>query len=397
MIAEQPRTRSSRRTLTVVVGALVLVVLLTAGAVLLGSLVRSPGEAAARSRPPDLTPIVAPVEHRVLRDTVTVYGVVSAARTFDVALRGFDVPRADPLVTAIPLRGGDRVRFGRSVIEVAGRPLIAVPGPVPLYRDLVPGDVGADVEQVQAGLRAAGLRVTDPRGRYGPSTAAAVRALYRGLGYPPRPDVEAEPGQATETSRSRETGRAVMPLRGPMVPRSEFVAVPRAQMRVGQVLGGIGDVADGPLLRLTGGAGVLRATLGPGEAALVRVGTRAAATVDGRSVEGRVTAVRDQAASADGATPAGTVAVVSLDRPLTVAHLGDELPVRIVVSSSAGRVLVVPASAVQAATDGSAAVVLAPDGRRLRVRLGLTAGGYVAVTPVDGTLRAGDEVLVGVP
>ena len=74
-------------------------------------------------------------------------------------------------------------------------------------------------------------------------------------------------------------------------------------MRVGQVLGAIGDVADGPLVRLTGGAGVLRATLGPGEARWSESLRGPPPPSTDVASEGRVTAVRDQAASADGRDP----------------------------------------------------------------------------------------------
>jgi hypothetical protein len=69
------------------------------------------------------------------------------------------------------------------------------------------------------------------------------------------------------------------------------------------------------------------------------------------------------------------------------------------VGSSQGEVLAVPLSAVSLAADGSSRVQR-DDGHgrttSVRVQPGLSAAGYVEVTPLGGSLAAGDLVVVGV-
>jgi hypothetical protein len=59
---------------------------------------------------------------------------------------------------------------------------------------------------------------------------------------------------------------------------------------------------------------------------------------------------------------------------------------------------VVPLTAVYNGADGNTAVLkLLPDGtqQRVAVTAGVSGDGFVAVTPVDGALAAGDLVVVG--
>ena len=70
------------------------------------------------------------------------------------------------------------------VLEVAGRPVIALPGDLPTYRTLRAGVSGPDVQQLKAALRAVGIDGGDPGGAtYDSTTAAGVRALYQKVGY----------------------------------------------------------------------------------------------------------------------------------------------------------------------------------------------------------------------
>jgi len=79
--------------------------------------------------------------------------------------------------------------------------------------------------------------------------------------------------------------------------------------------------------------------------------------------------------------------------------VGVSLRLTVAVESSQGQVLAVPTSAVSLAADGTSRVER-DDGHghitSVQVRPGLTAEGYVQVTPVQGTLQPGDLVVVGV-
>jgi multidrug efflux pump subunit AcrA (membrane-fusion protein) len=73
--------------------------------------------------------------------------------------------------------------------------------------------------------------------------------------------------------------------------------------------------------------------------------------------------------------------------------------VTIPVQSTGGEVLAVPASAISATADGSAQVTIEEeDGstRFLTVAPGLSSGGLVQITALDGDLAEGDRVVVGV-
>jgi hypothetical protein len=91
-------------------------------------------------------------------------------------------------VTRIDVRSGDAVRPGRALLEVSGRPVIALRGTLPVYRNLKPGTEGDDVTQLQKALADTGHPVAgDPAGLFGPGTKSALTALYRSIGYDPLP------------------------------------------------------------------------------------------------------------------------------------------------------------------------------------------------------------------
>jgi hypothetical protein len=78
--------------------------------------------------------------------------------------------------------------------------------------------------------------------------------------------------------------------------------------------------------------------------------------------------------------------------------VGTSLRLTVPVASTSGDVLAVPTSAVSLAADGSSRVER-DDGSgstsSVHVEPGLSADGFVQVTPVSGTLKAGDLVVVG--
>ena len=98
------------------------------------------------------------------------------------------------------------------ILEVAGRPVILLPGELPVYRTLRAGVSGPDVTQLKAALLALGI---DPgnagANAYDAGVAAAVRELYSRVGYPaPTAGEEADAALAgaREMVRSAEEGVA---------------------------------------------------------------------------------------------------------------------------------------------------------------------------------------------
>lgn len=91
------------------------------------------------------------------------------------------VNHLDGVVTAV---GGGEISAGDVIYEVADTPVAAVQGERPFYRDLVQGDSGEDVAQLQQALVDLGHMNGDPDARFGAGTAAAVRAWQEELGLP---------------------------------------------------------------------------------------------------------------------------------------------------------------------------------------------------------------------
>ncbi|MCA9742354.1 peptidoglycan-binding protein, partial [candidate division KSB1 bacterium] len=76
---------------------------------------------------------------------------------------------------------------------------------------------------------------------------------------------------------------------------------------------------------------------------------------------------------------------------------GFSLRLTIQIKSTGGKVLAVPVSAVSLAADGKSRVQVDENGtfKYINVEPGLSAEGYVEVTPINGTLSPGQLVVVG--
>ncbi|MFJ5809021.1 peptidoglycan-binding protein [Streptomyces sp. NPDC093093] len=190
--------RGRRVVLGVVAGAALVAV----GGLLATMLVKSPAQVAAETGPPAQGLLTAEVERRVLAQTVVTRGTVVADQSVDVAPQ----PRAGEgagaaVVTKLPLKAGDTVAAGQLLAEVSGRPVFALKGTLPVYRDLRPGATGDDVAQLQQALRALGHGTgADAKGVFGAGTKAALTARYRAIGYDPLPAV-ADGGDAVKAAR----------------------------------------------------------------------------------------------------------------------------------------------------------------------------------------------------
>jgi peptidoglycan hydrolase-like protein with peptidoglycan-binding domain len=197
---------------------IVVCVIIATGAYFLGGLIRSPwDDAVANSR---ASPLV--TSEVVLRDfspsVAEVDGVASVGVAIEVAPTS--VGGAKMVVSKEYAVAGDMLAPGDVIVEVSGRPILAVPLPFPLYRDLVPGDTGSDVEAMQASLKAAGIYEGRVDGVYGPGTSAAVRGMYKRAGVSaPLPSDEA--AQALQGAvEALELGRAGLESSSPLGPGS---------------------------------------------------------------------------------------------------------------------------------------------------------------------------------
>lgn len=88
------------------------------------------------------------------------------------------------VISALPVSAGKPVPYCHALLEISGRPLLALNGLIPAYRDLHIGDSGKDVTQLQKALKSCGYSVAAD-GHLGKYTAQLVARLYRNNGYAP--------------------------------------------------------------------------------------------------------------------------------------------------------------------------------------------------------------------
>jgi peptidoglycan hydrolase-like protein with peptidoglycan-binding domain len=364
---------------------LALVVLgltLVAAAFWAGTLATSPAAIQQRYAPAPRTLLTAPVVLRRLTQTLTVAGSMTTARVYKVNFGSVSVPNAQPIVTARPPRPGSVIGEGSLLAQIAGRPIFAMTGGTPMYRDLMVGDRGLDVAQLQEDLAALGFPAGDSPGVYGRSTAAAVRAFYLSAGYRPA---------------TTGTGKHKIVL----VPQAEVVFVPLLPAVIQSSSLALGQAVTSPALVLTSGALSALVPLTTAQAAIVQRGDHAKlhivrGTRPATVVAARVAKVR-AAGSGKGAKSEPTAILVPR-RPLGEGFLGRKVVAVIVIAATNAPVLAVPVAALYTTASGQTVVTVMAHGIRtdVPVRVGAETGGYVPVRPLHGTtLAAGDRVLVG--
>ncbi|MGW4803372.1 peptidoglycan-binding protein [Kitasatospora sp. NPDC004272] len=434
----------AKRRRRLIVAVALVAALIAGGGLWASTLVRSPEQAAADAAPPPASVLTAPVVQRVLSNTTVLRGVFQAGQSFPVQPATVSASSGGPgggtpVVTALKARAGDEVRQAEVLAEVSGRPVFVLPGDVPVYRDLAPGESGSDVAQLQNALKALGYSSGgDARGSFGAGTKAAVTKLYQHLGYPvpntgeqtaaavrtaqqavdqakqtlqglehpgPTATTDGKPASpAADGSAQLARARADLADRqreltqaqakdGPQVPASELLFLPSLPARVSGVGAKVGDKVTAPVLTLTAGGLTLTGHLLPGDAPLVKAGMKVtvlsetsglqlSATVG--SVGTLVTPGSGQAGGASApaqqpAAPAGDPYVpvtVTPDQPWDPALEGQDVRITVVAASTQGEVLAVPASAVSSGVDGRTSVtVLEPGGARRTVEV---ATGVVA-------------------
>ena len=379
-----------RRGRIILIAVVIVAVIGAVGGLLVSTSIKSPADLAAQSQPPGLTQLTTTVRRQVINSTVLAQGVVSQpAEVSGPAASGGGgggSAGAQPIVTQIFLHIGTEIVPGSVILEVAGRPVFVLPGTIPAYRNLVPGETGEDVAELQAALAALGFGLgADTSGVYGAGTASAVAAFYQNIGYP-----------APMISTGPKAGR------GAMMPLSEFMFVPRFPAQLASIGAKVGHTASGALVTLSMGNPAIAGQLNPSDRGLVRPGMRVRITntVTGKSVRGRVTSVKSRTET-KGSISGGIFLPMRIrpSRPLAPSLIGQNVTLTITSAHSSGPVLAVPEAAIFASVDGSTYVTKVT-GRhaqvRVPVRTGITGDGLVEVTPVSGgTLTSGDTVVTG--
>ncbi|MFC7531527.1 peptidoglycan-binding protein [Actinoplanes sp. GCM10030250] len=401
--------------------------LVSVGGVAGAAFVKSPAQQRAEAQPPDRTALTSPVEKRVLASTVVVRGQVGSVR--QVQMTPVSAQRASALVvTAVKTRAGATVRPGKMLLCVSGRPLIALQGKVPAYRDLRPGDEGEDVAQLQAALRKLEFYGGgDDKGHFGAATKRAVEKLYDRAGFAPATTAGDDGADEREALRAaqdavtsaqeavaaRPTAQAKRALQrarqdladlvaetGPMVPSSEVLFLPAFPATVSKLGAGLGDPVKEPLITVATGDLAVTAKVPPQDAEALREGMAVGLTAEslGADAEGVISAIGEVTAKPDDESAAPFVPItVKPAKALASTWHGLDVRVTVTAARSEGEVLVVPLSAVSAAADGSTVVTVADgDGaqRRVEVDAGISGDGFVEVAPVNGQLEPGDQVVL---
>jgi HlyD family secretion protein len=426
-------------------------VLVAAGGLIGAAWVRSPAEVAAQAAPPPPTLLTVPVARQVVSQTLVARGTVSAAQQVQ------DTPAAEAgaqrlVITGIERPAGSAVTDGNVLVTVSGRPLIALAGPFPAYRDLTPGESGPDVTELQQALAGVGLPTgADPAGFYGPGTKAAVAELYARAGFTALNSgasaaqlqavaadqaAVADGGPAGKAAAGRlaadqsaaaaatAAAAAMADHSGPMVPISEVVFVGSFPATMVAVSGSVGSIVSAPLVTIDSGRPGITAQLDPSDKPDLRTGEAVAAydATTGWRDTGTVTGVAPvssgavagsgagaaapgSGASPGGAGPAGGTGPfvpvsISLAGQVPPAEIGEDVQLTVTYAASAGPVLAVPEAAIRTGADGRTYVLkVTGSGRQQRVPVtaGISGAGLVAVTPAAGSagLAAGDKVVTG--
>lgn len=231
------------------------------------------------------------------------------------------------------------------------------------------------------------------------------------------PDVAAE--ELVVTQRRAAAERAERQLAeltaasGAIVPLGEVVFVSELPVRVASVStgvgsdgasggpgagGGAGSGGDGALVTLASPTLQATVSLPASSRPLVHDGMEIVLLdeVSGETVVGTIASITDRPLSQSNATPAH---LATVDAVLPDAWAGRNVRATLTAAATEGEVLVVPAAAVSSSAGGETRVRVERADRTLdtvTVHVGLSADGFVEVTPQPGTaLQAGDRVVVG--
>lgn len=353
--------------------------------------------------------VTASVETRALSEPVVFRADVVAEDTLEVA-----PPRlpegSDPVVTSLHVAAADLVEHGDLLVTVADRPLIALEGPVPMFRDIKPSDEGSDVEILQRALVRLGFEI-EVDGRYGRATERAIVDLFAGLGLTPlHTGGESDLRQLeSEVDLARESGdqgalSAAIAARdqlketiGFYVARGEIAFVPTLPRHLLSVplLGETwADEADQDpnVLGLNAGDLTLEGVVPIEFADLLAEEQLGQAFAEGSedSFAVQVSSVGPERIS-DETGEWISVELVPVD-PLPSTYLGSNLRIE-VTSDTESPVTAVPITAVYTAADGTTFVKIA-GGREVEVAVGRVIGGWAEV--LAGDIEVGDLVVVGI-
>lgn len=185
---------------------------------------------------------------------------------------------------------------------------------------------------------------------------------------------------------------------GTYVPADEIVFIPvHLPVRVEELMVAVGDPARGVVMSVTDNQLVIDTALALDAAPLVEQGM--VVFIDEQALGIKVSGIVSQVAATPGTRGVDgyhiycEIRVESTDVKLE----GMSLRLTIPIESTGGAVVAVPVNALSLSVDGSSRVQVArgDELRYITVEPGLSAEGYVEVTPVEDTLAVDDLVVIG--
>lgn len=174
---------SRNRLLRVILFLAVMILVAVAGWIA-GSRITSPAEAAARTAPPTPSPILVPVEERVLTSDIVTRGTARFGLPQSISIVPSALKADAGIMTTLPIENY-QVQEGDVIFTISGRPVFILQGEVPVFRDLTPGLKGHDVRQLENALQRMGIETGPVDGVYDAQTSAGVEAWYTGSGWEP--------------------------------------------------------------------------------------------------------------------------------------------------------------------------------------------------------------------
>jgi multidrug efflux pump subunit AcrA (membrane-fusion protein) len=277
-------------------------------------------------------------------------------------------PAGHGVITRLP-KAGDVVAVGQALYEIDGRPVIALQGDRPFWREFSDGMTdGADVLELEQNLAALGFGAdltVDTEFTW--ATASAVKDWQESLGL-------------------ERTGTVAL---------GDVVAVDAPSVRVQSVSAKLGDQGGSPISYTSTVLGVA-VKLTDAQSREILPATPVTVTLpDGTDLTGSITSIDP------GGEPTGTegkttsaYATVSFDDGTKAQGLGLRAVKVKLASETVKDALVVPVTALVATLDGGYAVDVVRKGKTVRVavKVGLIADTRVQIT--GGALKEGDVVVV---
>jgi peptidoglycan hydrolase-like protein with peptidoglycan-binding domain len=174
----------AKNRIVVLSGALAAISLAAGVAWVAGSRIESPADAAARTEPPAPSPILVPVEKRILGSNIVTRGTARFGLPQPISVAPSILKAQPGLITTLPVRN-TQFSEGSVLLTASGRPVFIFQGQVPAYRDLTLGTRGEDVRQLEQALKRLGFDPGPVDGVYDQNTGAAVSKWYQAKGAEP--------------------------------------------------------------------------------------------------------------------------------------------------------------------------------------------------------------------